>query len=111
MDVDNIAVAGIVSAILTATVTYLLTTRQTSGQIGHTDADRLWEQNMMLITAYAKDNGALRERCDFLEKRVHTAEERERECNEKSYVQQRQLERLERMVSGDAPIVEEPGAL
>lgn len=107
---DDVAIAGLISAGLTAVVTYLVTTRQTSGQIATTDADRLWQQNMMLIKAYAEDNGALRTRCDFLEQRVHTAEERERSCLEQSGKQQAQLERLERMLAGDPPLVEQADA-
>lgn len=101
---DVVYTSGI-SAALMALVAWLIARRQTSGQVATTDANRLWDQNMMLIKAYAEDNGALRARCDHLEQRLHTAEERERTCLEQSHTQQIQIQRLERMMAADGPPV------
>lgn len=74
-------IVGPLSAAITGIVAYMLGRREHSGQIATTDADRLWEQNGLLIKSLTSERDSLQIRVHDLEVAQRKSEESERECN------------------------------
>lgn len=101
------AITAVAGAAFGAMLSYLVATRQSSGRVATTDADRLWDQNQVLIAAYVTDNTRLREQVHELEKARHASELAERECDEKYRRLADEMQHMRGQVSGLVEIAED----